>query len=370
VVFTEWVQDQLQRLANGGTLRPSRPGWPGSGQIDAFSNDYFGLAAAAVSRATLLNRSPGSGASRLIFGNQEIHETLESELAAWVGRPAALLFSSGYAANVGTLAALCDSDTIIVSDELNHASIIDGSRLARAEVRVFPHLNLRGVETALDNVPPDKRAMVVTESYFSMDGDQPDLAALSALCRRHGAALFVDEAHALGAFGPLGGGLCAQANVHPDVLVGTLGKAVGLQGAFVACAEATRTLLWNRARSFVFSTATSPLLAELTLGNVTRLKAAESERARLAQLSAELRRRLADAKLAVMSSVGPIVPVRTNDYSIAARYETALREAAVVTRAIRPPTVPVGTERLRLTVHADWPEGVPERIVEILVNAT
>lgn len=369
VSFKNWVKSELLRLESAGILRPSRPGAPASEQIDAYSNDYFGLAQSVVSRATLLNRSPGAGASRLIYGNRDVHEELESTLAHWVHQPASLLFSSGYAANVGTLTALCNRDSVIVSDALNHASIIDGARLARAEVQVVPHLDLEAIERALTGVPDGKQALVVTESYFSMNGDQPDIGVLASICARHQAALMIDEAHALGVYGHAGSGLCTQAQVKPDILVGTLGKAVGVQGAFVACEEPTRALLWNRARSFVFSTATSPLLADLTLQHVRQLQAAEADRARLRNLAAELRTLLQQADFQVMPSDGPIVPIRMPDFETAKHSEDALREAGILTRAIRPPTVPAGTERLRLTVHADWPDDLPTRIVNTLVTA-
>ncbi len=367
--FQNWVKRELLGLESAGLLRPSRPGSPGAEHIDAYSNDYFGLARSAVSRATLLNRSPGAGASRLIYGNCGVHEELESTLADWVRQPASLLFSSGYAANVGVLTALCDHDSVIVSDALNHASIIDGARLARAEVQVVPHLDLEAIERALTGVPNGKQALVVTESYFSMNGDQPNIGALANLCARHRAALVVDEAHALGVYGPMGSGLCAQADVKPDILVGTLGKAVGVQGAFVACEEATRALLWNRARSFVFSTATSPLVAELTLEHVMKLQAAEGERARLRDLAAELRTLLRQADFQVMPSDGPIVPIRMADFETAKPHEDTLPEAGILTRAIRPPPTPAGTERLRLTVHADWPADLPARIANTLAAA-
>ncbi len=365
----DWVDSELRRLAEAELLRVSTPSSQRDGFIDAFSNDYFGLARATVSRATLLGRSPGSGASRLIYGTSAEHERLESNLADWVHLPAALVFSSGYAANLGVLTALADPNTLIVSDELNHASIIDGCRLARAEVRVVPHLDVAAVEAALASAAKDTRCLVATESYFSMDGDSPDLASLREITTRHGAGLIVDEAHALGVFGPAGAGLCAAAGITPDIVIGTLGKAVGVQGAFVASSAPLRTLLWNRARSFVFSTATSPALSALINANVEILREAHAQRATLLENASRLRTAMSGLVAEPIPNIGPIVPLRTGSWKRAKQCEDALREHGILSRAVRPPTVPAGTDRVRLTAHADWERDVPDRIAAALRGA-
>ncbi len=184
-----------------------------------------------------------------------------------MGLPSSLVFSSGYAANVGLMSSLPRPGDLVVSDALNHASIIDGIRLSKCRVAVVPHLDVGAVETALRDRGAG-RAFVVTESYFSMDADSPDLGALRALCDRHGAALVVDEAHAVGVLGPGGAGLCAEQGVVPDALVGTFGKAFGAAGAFVAGCEALTRWLWNSARSFVISTGMSPVVAAAALDGV------------------------------------------------------------------------------------------------------
>ena len=231
--FSEELQRELEQLASEGLLRHRTPPSETSPDLlDACTNDYLGYARSGVSRETTASR-PGSGASRLIFGTQPEHSALEGELTSWVGAEDTLLFSSGYAANLGMLAALARPGDLIVSDRLNHASIVDGCRLSRATVQVVPHCDLNAADRALQ-APTKGRRWLVTESYFSMDGDSPDLPGLRALCDARGAALVVDEAHALGVFGPEGSGLCRQGGVVPDVLVGGLGKAVGVQGAFVA----------------------------------------------------------------------------------------------------------------------------------------
>lgn len=321
--------------------------------IDASSNDYLGLAARSVSRET--HGNAGAGSSRLIHGTTTEHLRLEAELAAWVGTESALLFSSTYAANTGLIAALGVRESVIISDSANHASIIDGARLAKAEVRVVQHLNLDAVWSALNEARGRRCCWVVTESYFSMDGDGPDLAALRELCDAADACLIVDEAHALGVFGPGGAGRCAEAGVRADILVGALGKAVGSHGGFVGGSVALRTFLWNQARSFAFSTAPSPRHAELTRAQVIAARAEDELRRQIAASSTELRARLVQAGLPLASnSFGPIVSLVLGDNERALAVAKYLRAAGVLAQAIRPPTVPAGAARLRLTVKATF----------------
>jgi 8-amino-7-oxononanoate synthase len=344
-----------------------------SGQpfIDASSNDYLGFADLDVSRETSVQVSAtGAGASRLVHGTRGAQVRLEQALANWVQLPRALLFASGYAANVGLIAALGSSEVTIFSDELNHASIIDGCRLSRATVRIVPHLDLTALEQGLRASSDAGVRLVVTEACFSMDGDGPDLRALHQLCTAHAAALIVDEAHSLGVFGPYGAGRCVAAGVVPDALVGTLGKAVGTQGAFVAGSAVLRSLLWNKARSFVFSTATSPLLAEATLLHVERAKLADDLRVLLTENARALRRRLCDWEISVPPGLdGPIVPVLVGDNARAVRVATVLASQGILTQAIRPPTVPAGRSRIRLTANARWPEGAVDRIAGAVARA-
>ena len=323
--------------------------------LDASSNDYLGLGARPVSRET--HGNAGAGASRLIHGTTAEHLALEAELASWVGAESALLFASTYAANLGLISALAVRDSVVISDSANHASLIDGARLGKAEVKIVPHLNLDAVRSALHESRGARACWVVTESYFSMDGDGPDLRALRTLCDEADAGLIVDEAHALGVFGPSGAGRCAEAGIHADVLVGALGKAVGSHGGFVAGSAALRTFLWNKARSFVFSTALSPRHAQLTLEQVEAARAADALRKRLALNASELRARLLGAGLPVApGSFGPIVSLvlGTNERVLAAAAQ--LRSLGILAQGIRPPTVPAGAARLRLTVKATFGE--------------
>jgi 8-amino-7-oxononanoate synthase len=359
-----FLADDLARLEQDGLLRRRPPTDLGRG-IDFASNDYLGLAAEVAPRAAL-----GAGASRLISGQRREHERLEEALADWLDQDRAVVFSSGYAANVGTLSALARAGDLLLSDALNHASLIDGARLSRAEVVVYPHLDLGAVQGALasaraESSGPQRRVWVVTESYFSMDADSPDLRELRALCDEARAALVVDEAHALGVFGPEGRGICAEQGVVPDVLIGTLSKALGASGAFVAGCEDLAEWLWNRARSFVFSTGMSPAVAEGARLNLLRsLRMPELRKTALTRAT-ELRAGLERLGLPVRGH-GMIVPWVLGDAGEALRIASNLREQGVFVQAIRPPTVPEKTCRLRLTTTARHAPNDIERALEAL----
>ncbi len=352
-----YLQDDLANLRESGLLRAPENAAP-SEAIDACTNDYLGYGLAPLSEAELeaLRGLPaGARASRLIDGCHPQHDVLEDAVAEWVGLPSALTFPSGFSANVGLLQAIAGQGDLVVSDELNHASLIDGCRLSRAEVAVVPHLG--DVREALSR--PARRRFVVVESYYSMDGDSPDLADLRAACDATGAVLVVDEAHALGVFGRQGSGLCAAQGVVPDVLIGTFGKALGVQGAFVASSAPMRDWLWNRARSFVFTTGLSPLLARLAEIRVRRARADDAARRRLAENVTLFDRLLAAADVPnpltrEPGSAGPVCPLVVGEAGVAVDLAERARARGVLVRAIRPPTVPAGTARLRVTVKASW----------------
>lgn len=376
-----WARQRLEDLKAAGLFRDPEDararlaGAPDGGRwIDACSNDYLGLGAHLVSRETMdsIGRAaPGAGASRLVQGTLPEHEALEAELANWLGTEACLTLPSAFAANVGLIPALAsEPDALVVSDALNHASIVDGCRLARGRVVVTPHLRVEAVEAALAQRSASAPAWVVTEGLFSMDGDVPDLAALRGVCDRFEAGLIVDEAHSLGVLGEHGSGAAQAQGAKPDLVVAGLGKAVGAQGGLVASSVTLRSLLWNRARSFVFSTGISPMLAQLVREQVRATRAADVARVRLLENSVQLRAELSRCNIQLgAGAVGPIVPVLlgSNERALAAMAE--LRRRGVLAQAIRPPTVPVGSARLRLTVHADWPSDAVARIAEGVVAA-
>jgi 8-amino-7-oxononanoate synthase len=351
----EFLDEALEGSARDHLLRDRRP--LGEGARPSFcSNDYLGLGRRVGPPA-----EAGAGASRLVSGERQAHLDLESEIATLVNLPAALAFSSGYAANVGLLSCLARPGDLVVSDALNHASIIDGIRLSRCRTAVVPHLDLGAVERVLR----DRglvRAFVVTESYFSMDADAPDLRGLRGLCDRYGAALLVDEAHALGVLGPGGAGLCAESGVVPDAMVGTFGKAFGAAGAFVAGCPSLVTWLWNSARSFVFSTGMSPLVAVAARAGIQAAAREPERRERTLVLATQLRRGLQGLGVEPLG-FGHIIPWVVGEAKAAVDIATALHVAGFDARAIRPPSVAPGTARLRLTVTADQTPLTVERFL-------
>ncbi len=352
------LADELDALARAG-LRRTRKEPPADGSVSFCSNDYLGLASRPVP-----GRAPaGSGASRLVDGERAEHRQLERAMAAWLEVDDALLFTSGYAANVGVVSALASADDLIVSDALNHASLIDGARLSRASVDVVAHCDVDAVERALaERGRAHRRRWVVTESYFSMDADGPDLRALRNACNRYDAGLVVDEAHALGVLGPGGRGLAIEAGVRPDVTVGTFGKSFGAGGAFVAGASTLIDWLWNRARSFVFSTGLSPAVAAAALANLIEVQANPDLQARALANTARLREGFAAAGFPALG-FGPILPVVLGDPVRAVAMATALTAAGIPVQAIRPPSVAPGTSRLRFTASAAQSPADVERAI-------
>lgn len=351
----------LAALEQRGQLRTPRvvdtPAGPrvvvdGLSCLNLSSNDYLGLAndrriveaaVAALARAGL-----GASSSRLVVGNHREHHLLEAAIRNWLGVSGALLFNSGYAANVGVLSTLALADDVVFSDELNHASIIDGCRLSRARVVIYAHGRLDELERSLRSTPCVGRRFLVSETVFSMDGNIADVEGLDALARSFDAALILDEAHAVGASGPNGRGVAASCNVRPDVLVGTFGKALGSFGAFVATSKSVADLLWNRARSFVFSTGLPPALAAASRAAIDIVSSVEGDQLRQALDSRISRLR---AVLEVPGSTA-IVPWLVGDEARAMALTATLLENGVYAQGIRPPTVPRGTSRLRLSLSA------------------
>jgi 8-amino-7-oxononanoate synthase len=328
------------------------------------SNDYLGLAGdrrladAAAAAAEICG--VGAGASRLIVGNHRRHVAAERAVADWLRRRGVSLFGTGYAANVGVMTTVARRGDVVFSDELNHASIIDGCRLSRAEVVVFPHRDLSALEQGLRR--SGGRKIVVSETVFSMDGDVADVRGLAELCRRHDAVLVLDEAHALGARGPEGRGVAAEHGVEADVMIGTCGKALGAFGAFAATTEAVAALLWNRARSFVFSTALPPMVAAAIEAAIAIVRSGEGDarRLRLAAHARRVRSGLGQVGGALDSA---IVPVVLGDELIVIEATARILERRVFVQGIRPPTVPEGTSRLRIGLSAAHSEGDVEALI-------
>ncbi len=335
----QWFAEALREREADGLLR--RRHAPLSG-VAFHTNDYLGLAQEG---------DFGVRGSRAVVGDSVAVRSLEHELAAWVGLEDALIFSSGYAANLAVMQAVVRAGDRVVSDASNHASIVDGLRLAKADVVIARHLDLGAIAAALSDRRPHQRAWMVTESYFSMDADRPAMGALAALCDTSDAGLIVDEAHALGAFGPKGRGLCAAEEVKPNVLIGTLGKAIGGVGGFVAGSSWLTDLLWNRGRAFVFSTAIGDATA-VALGDlVARTRSADGARATLEKNAKLIRACLAEANVRCLGS-GHIVPVWVGDEVRAANMAEWLGTRGLALYPMRYPTVARGQARLRLAINA------------------
>jgi 8-amino-7-oxononanoate synthase len=323
------------------------------GAIDFASNDYLGLATepqvvAAFKHAT----RAGSGGARLLGGRHREHSLLEDELAQWLGRERALLFSSGYHAALGALPVLAQTVDAVASDERNHACLIDGIRLSRAPRTIYPHASLpprgsRGPST-----------LVVSETIFSMDGDAVDPRGLLDDLGNDD-LLFVDEAHALGVAGPEGAGLARGLDDPRTIVMGTLSKALGAHGGFVAGPAPAIDLLVNRARSFVFDTALPPAIALAARVAIVLARRADDRRARLAANAARLRSGLRDLGFDAADGISPIVPVILGSEQRAVDVAARLRRARINAPAVRPPTVPDGSSRLRFSIRADH---TPEQI--------
>jgi 8-amino-7-oxononanoate synthase len=331
--------------------------------LDLSSNDYLGLAGdlgALTSflrdpgAATIDERGMSGSASRLLTGNGPAYEALESELGALYGGRAALVFSSGYHANLGLLTALCGRGDLCLSDRLNHASIIDGLRLSGAEFRRYRHRDCGHLEELLAAARGRyRRLFIVTESVFSMDGDLADLGRLVQLKTEYGALLIVDEAHGVGVFGERGLGLCEARGVlgQIDVVVGTFGKALASAGAFVVTDDLLREYCVNTARPLIFTTALPPAVLAWSLLTVRRMTDMRRERAQLAELAARLRASLREGGCAC-GGESQIVPILAGDNESAARLADRLQDAGYLAFPIRPPTVPPGTARVRLSLTA------------------
>lgn len=363
MTLDEFATAELSRLDAKGLRRSLEPlespqgaivRLDGKAYLNFSSNDYLGLANHPVVRDAATHAIArfglGSGASRLVTGDSTEHQALEAELSHFEGTEAALLFNSGYAANTAALPALVSEKDVVFSDALNHASLIDGCRLSKARVVVFPHRNVQEL-ARLMTVHRGRRQIVVTDSVFSMDGDRAPLSELSQLCRQHHAALYVDEAHATGLFGHRGAGLCEAEDVRPDVVMGTLSKAIGSSGAYVATSRAVRELLLSTARPLIFSTALPAAVVAAARASLELLRTDPSRRERLWR---HIERFAAGARTLGFEVAGDsaIFSLIQGTPEAALAASQTLRAQGFLVKAIRPPTVPDGTSRLRISLSA------------------
>ncbi len=321
------------------------------------SNDYLGLAnhpaIAEAAVAAIGKHGVGASASHLISGHHEEHEALEAELAAFVGAERALYFSTGYMANSGIVPALAGRGDAIFSDELNHACLIDGARLSRADLHVYPHNDMAALDAAL-RTSPAAHKLILSDAVFSMDGDVAPLADLVALCERHDALLLLDDAHGFGVLGPHGEGTPAHLGIRSDRLLylGTLGKAAGVSGAFVAGRADIVEWLVQRTRTYIFTTATPPLLAAAVRASLRVIREDDWRRDLLRAHAARMRTRVAGLPWTLLPSDCAIQPLVIGGNAETMHVMEQLRARGIWAPGIRPPTVPEGTGRLRISLSA------------------
>lgn len=327
------------------------------------SNDYLGLAGQSVGGAA------GSGASALVSGYRSEQRRLEAELAVFLGREAAVLTSSGYLANLAALTALAGRGDTIVQDRLCHASLIDGARLSGADLKRYTHADPAAAGRRLAEAAGHR--LLVTDGVFSMDGDMAPLGALAKVAERHAATLVVDDAHGIGVLGDQGGGLCEQLGLGPDevpVLIGTFGKAFGGAGAFIAGSAALVEHLENHARSVIYSTASPPVMVRAARRALEQLRDGDALRSRLRRNVARFRNGAERRGIPLQPSKTPIQPLLLGDERTALDCSAALEERGFLVLAIRPPTVPVGSSRLRITLSAAHSESQVDGLLDALAE--
>jgi 8-amino-7-oxononanoate synthase len=380
----DFLRDQLEDLKRSGLYRSLREveGPPGTTIVidgrkllQFSSNNYLGLAnhprLKAAAMAAVERYGVGSGASRLVCGNLDLNRKLEEKLAQLKKKEAALLYSTGYMANLGVIAALAGEGDLILSDEFNHASIVDACRLSRAQTRVYPHKRMDELEKLLAGAGSSKRRLIVTDGIFSMDGDIAPLPDLVDLAEKYECLLMVDDAHATGVLGPNGGGTGDHFGLAEkiDVAMGTFGKALGGFGAFVAGDRNLRELLINCSRPFMFTTGLPP---SVLAAGIAALEVVEEEpemRARLWDNANLLRNGIEEMGFTLAGGETQIIPLLAGDASLAMEMSSLLREEGLFIQGIRPPSVPPGTSRLRITVSAAHTRGELAFALEALQKA-
>ncbi|MDM5279907.1 8-amino-7-oxononanoate synthase [Paenibacillus silvae] len=364
-----WMENELEKLAHASNQRhlrdstksPERPGHivrGGNSLLDLASNNYLGLAGhpdiiQAICE-TLQVEGAGSGASRFVTGNRSLYGRLEAALASWQHAEASLVFANGYMANSGVIAALMGRGDVVFSDQYNHASIVDGVVLSRAEHARYRHNDLEHLEALLHKHRDKRRKLIVTDALFSMDGDRARLHELVKLKRRYDAMLMVDEAHSGGVYGEKGEGLCHELGLHRhvDVHIGTFSKAFGIYGAYITGNNVLIQFLMNKVRPLIYSTALPP---SLLAGIMTALHLVQTEhwrRNHLRSASDWFRSALMNAGFYVVEGDSQVVPIMVGDSEQALRFSEALEGVGIAGIAIRPPTVPVGTARIRFSVSS------------------
>ncbi|HEY2491702.1 MAG TPA: 8-amino-7-oxononanoate synthase [Paenibacillus sp.] len=365
----KWIEKELELLANTSMERslhdsspvPKSPGYTVRGErllLNLSSNDYLGLAQhpaiIEVMRETMLMEGVGSGASRLVTGNSPLYSRLEAALAEWQDCESALVFANGYMANVGVISALVGRGDVVLSDQMNHASIVDGIVLSRAEHARYRHNDMEHLRTLLNKYSDKRRKLIVTDAVFSMDGDQACLQELVRIKHEYGALLMVDEAHSGGIYGMRGEGLCHELGLQHDVDIhmGTFSKSFGVYGAYICGSRMLIRWLVNKARPLIYSTALPPAIVAGISKALLLVQVERWRRERLSVASKVFRSALGTAGFQIGTGDSPIVPLIIGDNAKTLRFSEALDASGIASVAIRPPTVPDGTARIRFTLSA------------------
>jgi len=343
--------------------------------VNFSSNNYLGLShhPRVIRKASeaLRRWGTGSGASRLLSGNLQIHTDLEKKVASFKNEEAALVFSSGYLANLGAVTALLNDKDLVLLDRLNHASLVDAARLSRAKLWVYPHKNISELDRLLSRAKGFRRRLVLTDAYFSMDGDVAPLDGLLEVCRKRGAMLMIDEAHSTGVYGKNGRGLTEHFRLQGgiDIVMGTLSKALGGVGGYVAGRAVMKEYLVNRCREFIYTTAPSPAASAAAIAALELVEETPSLRERLWNNIHFLREGLLSLGFNLMDSGGPVIPIVIGHTRKTILLRDFLRREGFFAPAIRPPTVPNGTDRIRLSVMADHSKEDLQRLLRALRKA-
>jgi 8-amino-7-oxononanoate synthase len=362
----EWLDMKIEKTKEAGLYRKFRtmntaplPDMviDGRRQIVFSSNNYLGLAndqrLVYAAETTLHEFGVGSSGSRLTTGHTDWHQKLEEKIARFKQTEAALLFSSGFLANVGVLSSLPEKGDVILSDQLNHASIIDGCRLSKANTVVYNHIDMNHLEEKLKETASYKRRFIVTDGVFSMDGTIAPLDQIIRLAKQYDAYVIVDDAHATGVLGEKGRGTSEYFGVYPDVVIGTLSKAVGTEGGFVAGSKVLIDFLLNNARTFIFQTAMPPSICAASYAALEIIEESNEKRQLLFSNVNKIKNSLEEMGYMVKGDLTPIIPVIIGDPQDAVMFAEKLQESGIYAPAIRPPTVPNGESRIRLTVSSD-----------------
>ncbi len=344
-------QEQLEDLERRGLLRKLKTG--NRQLINFSSNDYLNLSGNPRVKESAIRAielyGTGSGGSRLMAGNLELHHTLEDKLAEITGMDSSLVFGSGYLANLGVLTTVAGRNDVIFSDRLNHSSLVAGAQASRAEVRRYRHCDTGHLSEMLEGHSTPGRKIIVTDSLFSMDGHMAPLSHLFELSEKHGCFLVVDEAHAIGVYGK-GGGICRSLGLKPDILTGTLSKALGSYGGFAACSTKFREYLINSSKTFIYSTGLPPGSVGAALASLEILEEEPLIGEKLLRTSARFRTSLENLGGCTGNSCSQIVPLIMGEPLRALEFSASLEKASILTSAIRPPTVPAGTSRIRFSI--------------------